>query len=140
MRKFFFCSEIIAFELVALNTRFYCENILVIRCQYANKECQNFRYLRKAVFGAHFLREWSKNITKTLRFWFKQCFHFNNMLTVYKRSNTELFENLNKSAFSSLKFQKKITCEAEFFLKLFQILCSFQICRQKFIYFSLILR
>ena len=48
-------SEIIAFELVALNTRFYSENILVIGCQYANKECPDFRYLRKRVFGANFL-------------------------------------------------------------------------------------
>ena len=47
--------EIIGFKLVALNTRFYSENILVIGCQYANKECPDFRYLRKRVFGADFL-------------------------------------------------------------------------------------
>ena len=47
--------EIIAFKLVALNTRFYSENILVIGCQYANKECPDFRYLRKSVCGADFL-------------------------------------------------------------------------------------
>ena len=44
IEKIFFGSEIIAFELVALNTRFYWENILVIGCQYAKKECQDFRY------------------------------------------------------------------------------------------------
>ena len=37
--------EIIAFELVALNTRFYEENILVIEIHYANKESQDLRYL-----------------------------------------------------------------------------------------------
>ena len=35
IEKFNSGSEIIAFELVALNTRFYLENILVIGCQYA---------------------------------------------------------------------------------------------------------
>ena len=44
IEKIFFGSEIIAFELVALNTRFYWENILVIGCHYANKESQDFIY------------------------------------------------------------------------------------------------
>ena len=45
IEKIFFGLEIIAFELVTLNTRFYLENILVIRCEYANIESENFRYL-----------------------------------------------------------------------------------------------
>ena len=44
IEKIFFDFEIIAFELVALNTRFYWENILVIGCHYANKESQDFIY------------------------------------------------------------------------------------------------
>ena len=44
IQKMFFGFEIIAFELVALNTRFYWENILVIGSHYANKESQDFRY------------------------------------------------------------------------------------------------
>ena len=40
IQKIFFGSEIIAFELVALNTRFYWENILVIGWQYGKKESQ----------------------------------------------------------------------------------------------------
>ena len=40
IQKFFFDLEIIAFELVALNTRFYWERILVIGCQYVNKQSQ----------------------------------------------------------------------------------------------------
>ena len=44
IEKFNSGSEIIAFELVALNTRFYLENILVIFSHYANKESQDFRY------------------------------------------------------------------------------------------------
>ena len=39
-----FDFEIIAFELVALDTRFYWERILVIGCQYVNKQSQDFRY------------------------------------------------------------------------------------------------
>ena len=45
IQKRFFHFEIIAFELVALNTRFYWENILVIGFHYANKESQDFRYI-----------------------------------------------------------------------------------------------
>ena len=44
IKKKFFGFEIIAFVLVALNTRFYWENILVIGCHYAKKESQDFRY------------------------------------------------------------------------------------------------
>ena len=40
----FFGFEIIAFELVALNTRFYSENILVIGIQCPNEESEDFRY------------------------------------------------------------------------------------------------
>ena len=39
-----FGFEIIDFELVALNTSFYWENILVIGCHYANIGSQDFRY------------------------------------------------------------------------------------------------
>ena len=44
IHKMFFDFEIIAFELVALNTRFYCKRILVIGSQYVNKQSQDFRY------------------------------------------------------------------------------------------------
>ena len=43
-QKMFFYSEIIAFELFALDTRFYWERILFIRRQYVNKQSQDFRY------------------------------------------------------------------------------------------------
>ena len=36
--------EIIAFQFVVFNTRFYWENILVIGCHYGKKESQDFRY------------------------------------------------------------------------------------------------
>ena len=42
--KIFFDFEMIAFELVALNTRFYWERILVIGCQYVNKQSEDFKY------------------------------------------------------------------------------------------------
>ena len=42
--QIFFGCEIIAFELVALDTRFYWENILVIGCQYLNKQSQDSRH------------------------------------------------------------------------------------------------
>ena len=42
--KIFFDFEIIAFELVPLDTRFYCQGILAIGCQHVNKESQDFRH------------------------------------------------------------------------------------------------
>ena len=44
IQKIFLDFEIIAFELVALDTRFYWERILVIGCQYVNKQSQDYRY------------------------------------------------------------------------------------------------
>ena len=44
MQKIVFDLEIVAFELVALNTRFYWERKLVIGCQYVNKQSEDFRY------------------------------------------------------------------------------------------------
>ena len=38
IEKIFFDFEKIAFEMVALNTRFYWERILLIGCQYLNKQ------------------------------------------------------------------------------------------------------
>ena len=42
--KIFSEFEIIAFELVSLNTRIYWERRLVMGCQYVNKQSQDFRY------------------------------------------------------------------------------------------------
>ena len=42
--KSFFGFGITAIELVALNTRFYWENILVIVYHYPNKESEDFIY------------------------------------------------------------------------------------------------
>ena len=44
IKKIFLDLEITAFELVALNSRFYRKRILVIGCQYVNKQSQDFRY------------------------------------------------------------------------------------------------
>ena len=44
IEQIFFDFEIIAFELVALNTRFDCERVLVIGCQDVNKQSQDSRY------------------------------------------------------------------------------------------------
>ena len=44
IQKKFFSFQIIAFELVSLNTRFYWERILVIGCEYVNKQSQDHRH------------------------------------------------------------------------------------------------
>ena len=44
IQKIFFDSEIIAFELLALTTRFYWERIPVIGYQYVKKQSQDFKY------------------------------------------------------------------------------------------------
>ena len=43
LEKTFFGLEIIAFEFVALTTRFYWETILAIVCQYVNKQFLDLR-------------------------------------------------------------------------------------------------
>ena len=50
LHKLFFDFEIIAFELVASNTRFYLERIPIIGCQYVNKRSQDFTYYYKHNF------------------------------------------------------------------------------------------
>ena len=89
--KNFFDFEIIAFEFVSFNTRFYWENILVIRCHYGKKESQDFRYFWKKGFRTDFLLEWSKNIMKILPREFQQFFGPFKMLTVHKCSHTMAF-------------------------------------------------
>ena len=54
IQKIFFDFEIIAFELVALNNRFDWERILVIGCQYVNKQSQDFEILLKQNFRSWF--------------------------------------------------------------------------------------
>ena len=44
IEKIFFDLEIVAFELVVLNTRFSWERMLLIGCQYVNKQSQDFIY------------------------------------------------------------------------------------------------
>ena len=44
IQKILFDFEMIAFELVVLNTRFYWERIFVIVCQYVNKQSEDSRY------------------------------------------------------------------------------------------------
>ena len=43
-QKIFFDIWLIAFELVALDTRFSSDRILVIGCQHVNKQSQALRY------------------------------------------------------------------------------------------------
>ena len=57
IQEIFFHLEIISFELVALNTRFYWERMLVIGCQYVNKQSQDFIYYQNRFFRADFLSE-----------------------------------------------------------------------------------
>ena len=64
IQKIFFDLEIIAFELVVLNTRFYCERIFVVGSQYVKKMSQDLRFHKNRFFGADFFLEWLKNMTK----------------------------------------------------------------------------
>ena len=44
MEQKFSNLEVIGFELIALNTRFYWERIIFISCQYVSKQSEDFRY------------------------------------------------------------------------------------------------
>ena len=126
-----FKSDLIEFELVALDTRFYWERILVIRCQHVKERCQDFRYYQNKVFRADSLLEWTKNMTKILPWRFKQSFGWFGMLTVHKCSDIDGFRHSSNLAFCSLYFLKEITSEGHLFFKVVQMLCRFQICSRK---------
>ena len=53
-KKTFWVFEIIAFELVALNTHFYWQRILVTGVQYVKKKSQDFRYFQDRILGSEF--------------------------------------------------------------------------------------
>ena len=44
IEQIFFVFEIIAFQLVPLDTLFCWERVFVIGCQYVNEQSQDFRY------------------------------------------------------------------------------------------------
>ena len=44
IEELLFDLKIIAFEMVALNTRFYWETIRLTGCQYVNKQSQDYIY------------------------------------------------------------------------------------------------
>ena len=67
IEKIFFGSEIIAFELVALNTRFYWENILVIGCQYAKKSVKISDTSKKMLKGLISFESYQKMTQKHCR-------------------------------------------------------------------------
>ena len=109
IHKIFLDFEIISFELVALDTRFYWERILFIRCQCVNKQSQDFRYYWNRIFWPDFLSEWPNHVTKIMLCRFKQSFGPFNMWTIHKCSETGLFRHLSDPTFCSLQFQKQMT-------------------------------
>ena len=54
IEKILYDFEIIAFELVAVDAGFYWERILVIGCEYVNKQSQDFRYYQNRILRAGF--------------------------------------------------------------------------------------
>ena len=113
----FFDLEIVAFDLVTLNTGFKWDRIRVIGRQSVKKHSQDFRYYEKRFFAADLLSGWSKNMTKILTWRYKQSFAHFNMLTVHKCAETGRFRHLSNSAFCSLWFHKKIFSEAHHFFE-----------------------
>ena len=113
--KIFFDLEIIAFELVALNTRFEWERILVIGCQFVRKQSQDFRYYQDRIFRDDFVSEWSRNMTETLPCRHKQCFRPCNMLTVHKCSDTRVFRHYVTPLFPVCSFRNKTPVRLIFF-------------------------
>ena len=140
IEQIFFYTEIIAFELVALNTRFYWERILVTWCQYLNKQSQNFRYYGKGLFGPDFVSEWSKNMKKILSCRFMQCFGPVNMLTIHKCSDTCFLGILVTPLFPVYNYRNKYRPKLVFCFEVFRIPSRFRKCRKKLRKYFLILR
>ena len=106
-QEVFIDYQIIAFQLVVVNTRFYWERILVFVCQYVNRQSQDFRYYWNRVFRADFPSECSNNMTKILPCTFMHCFGTFNMFTVHMCADIGLFGHLSNPVFCSLQFEKK---------------------------------
>ena len=92
IEKIFFNLEIIAFELVALNTRF-------TETEYLSS---GVNMLTNSLKISDFFSEWPKKLTKILPYRFLQCFGAFNMLTVNKCSDTELCRQLSNPVFCNL--------------------------------------
>ena len=131
VKYIFFDSRKTAFELVVLNTRFYWERILLIGCQYVNKQSLDFIYCLDRIFEAVFLSDWSKNMTKILSCSFKNWFGPFNMLIFSKCSDTWLSRHFSNRAFAAYSLTKKSPLRLILFLKVFTIWCSFQKRRKK---------
>ena len=97
--------------MVALNTHFYRDIILVIGTKYVNKESQDFRYTWHRVFRTEVLSEWWKNMSKLLPCIFQQCLADFKILTVLRCTETRLFRHLGNHVFRSLKLGKYLNHE-----------------------------
>ena len=131
VKYIFFDSRKTAFELVVLNTRFYWERILLIGCQYVNKQSLDFIYCLDRIFEAVFLSDWSKNMTKILSCSFKNWFGPFNMLIFSKCSDTWLSRHFSNRAFAAYSLTKKSPLRLILFLKVFTIWCSLKKRRKK---------
>ena len=58
IQEIFFNFEIIAFELVALDTCISWGKIRDIGCQYVNKQSQDVTYYQRRIVCADFVSEW----------------------------------------------------------------------------------
>ena len=99
IEQIFLDLEIISFEMVGLNIRFYWERILFIECQHVKKQPHAFRYYWKRIFQANSVSKWSRSLTKIRPCRLKQYFGPFNMLTVHKCSDMKLFRLINPAFF-----------------------------------------
>ena len=140
LKKILFDFQIIAFELVALNTRSYWEKILFIGCQYLKKQSQDFTYYYNKYFWADFFSQRSKNMTKILLCRLKQSRAPFNMLTLHRCSETQLFRKLSNTTFCTLWFQKEMASDPHLLFQSILKLCKLRKCRKSFRKYLLILR
>ena len=99
--KKFFDFEIIAFELVALDTRFYWENTCD-RVSVCQQIVLRFQILLKESLWSWFPFRAIKKCDKNSANRFKSSFGHFKMLTVHKCSDTGLFRHLSNRAFCTL--------------------------------------
>ena len=131
IQKIFLVSEITAFKLVALNTHFYWQRILVIGSECVNKQSQDFRYGYDRIFWTEVFSEWWKNMTKLPPCIFEWCLWPFNMMTVHKCSGTGLFSHLSIALFAVYNFGNTSAVRLIFSFKMFKIWCRFQKYRKK---------
>ena len=137
IEKIFFDFEIIAFELVVLDTRFYWERILVPAVNMLTNSLKISDTTKIEFFQLI-------SFHSDQKIWKKYCradlSNLSDMLTFHECFEMLLFRHLSNPLFAVYNFRKKWPLRLIFFSKVFTIICILRKCSKKLRKYILILR